>query len=289
MNIALTGSSGLIGSKLVNDLERLGHSILCISSTFSSHKDNIYLYEELVSNSIDFKADYLIHLASINSNLSESEVSLETSLMNDAIKYMKLLNCKKFIFFSTSKVYGDNSFKFQNFSEKSDVSPKCFYGKAKAKCEEILIKESTDNYFDYLIFRPAPLLIDDPKSSLGKLLLISQKSPFIPSFKIGNQNIRSFLSYDLLKCVIEHSLNNFTKVKNQIFNLANSSDVSLNDLLRDFGLIKKKKVRFFYLPDFVFKSMLRVNRLQLILCRLFGNFSISNAKLKEKFELPNNF
>jgi hypothetical protein len=32
--------------------------------------------------------------------------------------------------------------------------------------------------------------------------------------------------------------------------------------------------------------MIKINRLQLILIKLFGNFYISNAKLKKEFKLP---
>ena len=74
MNIALTGSSGLIGSKLLEDLKCMGHEVLCISSSHSSSQDNIFLYEELQSKRPNFRADFLIHLASINSNLKESEI-----------------------------------------------------------------------------------------------------------------------------------------------------------------------------------------------------------------------
>ena len=76
MNIAVTWSSGLIGSKLLEHLYDLGHEVLCISSSHSSHKDNIFLYKELLSKKISFKADFIIHLASINSNLEESEIPL---------------------------------------------------------------------------------------------------------------------------------------------------------------------------------------------------------------------
>ena len=65
MNIALTGSSGLIGSQLLKDLKVMGHTVLCISSSLSSPEKNIYLYEELFSKEINFTADFLIHLASI--------------------------------------------------------------------------------------------------------------------------------------------------------------------------------------------------------------------------------
>ena len=64
MNIALTGSSGLIGSKLLSDLKNMGHEVLCISSSNSSQNDNIFLYEELRSKKVNFNADFIMHLAS---------------------------------------------------------------------------------------------------------------------------------------------------------------------------------------------------------------------------------
>jgi nucleoside-diphosphate-sugar epimerase len=59
MNIALTGSSGLIGSKLLLDLQNMGHEVLCISSSRSSPRDNIFLYEEVRSKKCNFKADFI--------------------------------------------------------------------------------------------------------------------------------------------------------------------------------------------------------------------------------------
>jgi hypothetical protein len=63
----------------------------------------------------------------------------------------------------------------------------------------------------------------------------------------------------------------------------------MHDLLRRFGKSVNKKPKFIYLPDFFFKAMMRVNRLQSILSRLYGNFHLSNAKLKKEFEVPDKF
>ena len=51
MNIALTGSSGQIGSKLLIDLGEMGHNVLCISSSiYHSKVINIFSYKELEHN-----------------------------------------------------------------------------------------------------------------------------------------------------------------------------------------------------------------------------------------------
>ncbi|MDA0671012.1 MAG: NAD-dependent epimerase/dehydratase family protein [Proteobacteria bacterium] len=291
MNIALTGSSGLIGSHLLDDLLKDGHDVLCISSSNSSHEDNIFLYEELQSKEISFKADFIIHLASINSNLGKSDIPLEVELLNKALNCMEYLECKNIIFFSTIKVYGENSFdsNFINVDENFPQNPECLYGLAKKYCEKTLIGKSQEKNFNYLTFRLPPVLINHPKSNVGKLFQLVEKGFPIPSFRIGDTNERSFLSYDLLLHVINEVINEGVISSSKILNLSDTHPISTNNLLRSFGESINKKPRFIYLPNFLFKAMMRLNRLQLILCRLFGNFHLSNAKLKETFKIPKHF
>tara|TARA_B110000003_G_C16603200_1_gene516469 strand:- start:822 stop:1691 length:870 start_codon:yes stop_codon:yes gene_type:complete len=289
MNIALTGSSGLIGSKLLLDLKNMGHDVLCISSSHSSPKDNIFLYEELKTIKVNFKADFLIHLASINSNLKESQMLLEVDLLCKVIDTMEILNCKNIIFFSTIKVYGENSFQYNLIDENSSLNPECFYGKAKAQCERVLEELSNEKKFQYLIFRMPPLLINDSKSNIGKLLQLVERGFPIPSFRAGDINYRSFLNYDLLTFVIKVTLRRGSILSSQAFNLSDSEAISTNDLLKRFGKSINKKPRIIYLPNFLFKAMIKINRLQLILCKLFGNFHLSNENLREAFKVPKSF
>jgi hypothetical protein len=134
-----------------------------------------------------------------------------------------------------------------------------------------------------------PVLINHPKSNLGKLFQLVEKGIPIPSFKVGDINQRSFLSYDLLAYVLKIILNKGTIPLSQTFNLSDSEPTSTNGLLKRFAKSINKKPRIIYLPNFLFKTMIKINRLQLILCRLFGNFHLSNAKLKNEFKLPERF
>ena len=133
------------------------------------------------------------------------------------------------------------------------------------------------------------MLINHPKSSLGKLFKIVEKGIPIPSFKIGDQNLRSFLSYDLLINVLQIVLNKRDKLNNSSVNVSDPFPISTNNLLRRFGKSINKPAIIFYLPNFLFQAMMRVNRLQWILVRLFGNFYISNDKLQKEFQRSKNF
>ena len=285
MNIALTGSSGLLGSRLLKDLKNLNHNYFCISSSASSPNNNIYSYEEMLTAKIPHSVDCMIHLASQNSERSESDISADLEITNNVIKGMKTLNCKKLIFFSTSKVYGDNSFDYQLFEETSPLNPACSYGKAKAACEEQIIKAAQNSNFEYIILRMSPVLINDPRSSVGKLhTFIAQGFP-VPSFAAGDKNFRSFLSYKLLFRVLESMIAMEFHHSNEIFNLTNNKAISTNELFEDIALSMQKNLKIIRFPNFLFQAMLRVNRLQLILCRLFGNSCMSNAKLTRIIDL----
>ena len=259
MNIALTGSSGLIGSKLLSDLKNMGHEVLCISSSNSSQNDNIFLYEELRSKKVNFNADFILHLASINSNLTESDIHLEVELLKKVANSMEVLNCKNLVFFSTIKVYGENSFDFHIIDESFPHKPECFYGEAKAKCEKLLEELAYEMKFNYLIFRMPPVLINHPKSNLGKLFKLVEKGFPIPSFRIGDINQRSFLNYDLLIYVLKVVLSNGIIPSSKVFNLSDSEPISTNNLLKRFGRSINKEPIFIYLPNFLIENKVTTN------------------------------
>ena len=288
MNIALTGSSGLIGSYLAKDLRKANHKIFYISSGKSSPQDNIFSYKDMLDCKILEPIDCMIHLASINSEMNELDIPLEVDITEKVIQGMKLMNCQKIIFYSTAKVYGDNTFENKLLLETSAIDPLCSYSKAKMLCEEIISQSAHTKSFEYLIFRMPPVLINHPRSNLGKLFQVVERGLPIPSFRAGDVNQRSFLSYEFLVSILEAAIQSTDHIQNEVFNLADTDPISTNDLLRRFASSIQKKAKIIYLPNFIFKAMLQVNQLQLILCRLFGNFHLSNAKLIKEFNISDN-
>ena len=283
MNIALTGSSGLIGSRLLHDLKKMDHTVSCISSSQSSPKDNIYSYEDMDAGNILLSIDCIVHLASINSEMHESDIAAETAITERIVEGMKTMGCKKIIFFSTAKVYGDNSFQNIIFSETNSLAPSRPYSNAKMLCENIISSSSNTTSFNYLIFRMPPVLIDSPKSNLGKLFQVVEKGIPIPSFRAGDINKRSFLSYKFLVKILNTTLQDESHFSNETLNLSDTTLISTHELLRNFASSINKKLFIIYFPNFLFKAMLRIDKLQSILCRLFGNFQLSNARLLNKF------
>ena len=285
MNIALTGSSGLIGSFLKKDLKNAGYDVLCISSSKSIHNENIYTYEEILARKINLKADLIIHLASINSNLNEYQIDEELNLSKKVFQSMCALDCKKIIFFSSIKVYGENSFAKNEYTEESLLKPESCYGEAKKKCENFFIEKASDKNFSYFILRLSPLILESSGTNIGKFYYLVRKGFPLPSFQIGNHNKRSFLSYENLVKSLFIILNMKIIIQNEIFNLADPDSISTHSLINEIGIIVGRKPKIINLPDFLFNLMMRVNRLQSILNRVYGNFNISCEKFKNTFSL----
>ena len=276
MIIALTGASGSIGRELTPFLISLGFRVIIISSSSPSNGESIFSYNDLKSNNIPLKVHLVIHLASNNSNLNDDKISNELQLTNTILKSMPDLQCNNLIFFSTAKVYGDNSEEKNVFDEESPLNPSCAYSKAKKLCEEQVIIESDKENYNSVILRLPPVLNQSQSSNLGKLISLAQKGIPLIALAQGASNKRSFISMNNIKTIIEALLK--TKGANpraEIYNLADDEYISLNKLL---GF--KNQKRIFTLPKFISRPIFKIPFLNNILLKLYGNFMLDNKKLK---------
>jgi len=275
MNIALTGAAGSIGKELQPFLERLGHSIVTISSSQPANGQSIFSYKDLVTRQIHLKVDAFIHLASLNSNLLKDDIDKEVKLTRIILDSMQSLGCSKLIFFSTAKVYGDNSFLENIFLESSETNPECPYSQAKKICEDLIQIKSSELNLHTTILRLPPVLSQADSSNLGKLIRLSKSGAYIPTFSRGNTNLRSFISFINIKEVIKALLGRQHIGNNNIYNLADDQHISLNGLLRIYG-----DKRIIVLPMLIEKLIFKISFAQGILLKLYGNFMIANHHVK---------
>ncbi|MDA9614882.1 NAD-dependent epimerase/dehydratase family protein [Pseudomonadota bacterium] len=275
MNIALTGASGSIGKDLKPFLESLGHSIITISHSIPANGQSIFSYTDLVTKNIPIDINAFIHLASLNSNLLKDDIDQEVELTRLILDAMQSLNCSRLIFFSTAKVYGDNSFSENSFLESSALNPVCPYSKAKKICEDLIQFKSAELDFDSTILRLPPVLSQDDTSNLGKLIRLSKSGTLIPTFSCGDTNLRSFISIVNIKKVIRALLESSSASCKKVYNLADDKYISLNNLLRIYG-----GKRIIVLPTLVEKLIFKISFVQGILLKLYGNFMIENRQLK---------
>jgi len=167
MKIFVTGGGGYVGTRLVEDLLDDGFEVIVYDAFFFGnflpfgHK-NLEIVKgdlrdsELLVQSIPIGST-VIHLACISNDASfQLNPDLSTSVNYDAFSILleacKARNIKRFIYASTSSVYGVSD--EPEITETHSLKPITLYNKYKALCEPILLEFAKDN-FEATIFRPA--------------------------------------------------------------------------------------------------------------------------------------
>lgn len=166
-NIFVTGGAGYVGSQLVPKLLDNDYNVTVFDlmiygeDVLDSHKNlkiikgdirNIDLVERSIAGN-----DIVLHLACISNDPSfELNPTLGRSINLDAfeplVKSSLNNNVKKFIYASSSSVYGIKSEK--NVTEDMKLEPLTDYSKFKAECENILNSFKSENFITTTI-RPS--------------------------------------------------------------------------------------------------------------------------------------
>src|SRR5579862_9419690 len=130
----VTGGAGFVGSHLCDFLIARGHKVICVDNLITGSLENIaplrkhprfrFVKHDITRGLPGFlkdmtkgfphflpKADFVFHLASPASPVGYMKNSIQTILTNSVGTYRLLEYCRKskskFIFASTSEIYGD--------------------------------------------------------------------------------------------------------------------------------------------------------------------------------------
>lgn len=168
--IMVTGGAGYVGSRLIPKLLDNGYEVNVLDlyiygkDVFGSYHGHKHLTEicgdirdpETVRKAMN-GCDAVIHLACISNDPSfDLDPELGKSINFDAFRPMvriaKELKVKRFIYASSSSVYGIKTEK--NVTEELALDPLTDYSKYKADCE-VVLKEEAAPGFETVIIRPA--------------------------------------------------------------------------------------------------------------------------------------
>ena len=165
MNILVTGGAGYIGSHIARYFkESLHHNVIIsdlnvnsFTEKFDYYKLNLARQDDLESLFASKKIDAVFHYAGlVNPSVAVSDPILcyESNVVGtiNLLKMCKKYNVGKFIFASSSAVYGHQSTPY--ISEDATRAPVNPYGLSKMYCEDIIKDFSTAwNEFNYAILR----------------------------------------------------------------------------------------------------------------------------------------
>lgn len=252
MRILVTGGLGLIGHNVVSKLEQLGHEIV-ITDTCTNYgiipqteieylvkerlkkikKATIYKYD--INDKVNMrwlfasrKFDIVIHLASfprqkvVNANPQAGSRVMSEGLLN-LLELSKEFNIKKFLYASSSMVYGDFE---DDVTEDFDCKPQGQYGIMKYSGEWLVKDYSRKGYFNHTIIRPSavygPLDVED--RVISKFILTAMRGGVL---KVNGVNETLDFTYvdDAANGIVSASLSDNTT--NKTYNITKSHSHTL--------------------------------------------------------------
>lgn len=252
MNILVTGGLGLIGHNVVQRLQKQGHQVAIIDTRTNYGiipQDEIdYLMTERlkkiqpgsihaidISSDIDwlftrYKFDIVIHMASfprqkvVNANPALGAKTMMEGLLN-LCEASKRHNIKKFVYISSSMVYGDFT---DDVTEDYNCKPQGQYGIMKLAGERLVEDYSRRNCFSHTIIRPSavygPLDVED--RVIAKFMLTAMRGG---TLKVNGASETLDFTYvdDAADGIVAATLSENTN--NKTYNITKSHSRSLLD------------------------------------------------------------
>ena len=272
MRVLVTGGAGFIGSTVCNLLVDSGHEVNILDNLSTGKKSNIpknaTFFKVDIGDTkkikkilINKKIDVVFHFAAFVDNLEsikhpkkyyknnfeKGKIFFETCIEN---------NIKKFIYSSTAAVYGN---KKKKVNEKDILKPISPYSRSKLKLEKFLNKKK--NKIDCIILRYFNVAGVETKFRCGfdiqkgqnLILNLCVASTKNKTFIINGNNyktsdgttIRDYIHVEDLAQI--HLLIAKVLFKNRTFKILNCGygyGFSVKQILDQFSLVSKKKVKF---------------------------------------------
>lgn len=243
MKILVTGSAGLIGSHIADELTKLKYDVVGIDNLSGGHirntrKHKFYFCD--LRNKVDvenlvlkIRPTHVYHCAASAREIGSLFEPIK-STEDNYLSYMNLLNAcikvnfKKMILFGTMAVYGEQ---IPPFSEDMQRKPEDIYGINKTAMEMSTECLSTIHDFNYTIIRPHNVFGEGQAFDLYRnvfaiwmnKIMHGDKNIYI--FGDGTQE-RAFSYIDFsLPCYIK-CLNDYTN--NNIYNIGGIHPITLN-------------------------------------------------------------
>lgn len=261
LKVAVTGSSGFIGSSLCLSLISRGYLVRRLTRR-SNSKTNSLLPNDLKTFLTDDVrtdlsealrgVDCVIHCAGLSSVSARYSNPLEKYRAGN-VEYSRIIaqeairmNVKRFVYLSTIKVNGESTSSQACFTNQSAMNPQSPYAKSKSEAEEVIKSIAEQGGMEYVIVRPplvyGPLLSGNLIKLLG-LVYVGIPLPFKSVI-----NSRSMVSLDNLIDLLILSMTSH-RVCGETLLVSDGYDLSTPDLLLAISrYMKKRQILFSVSP-----------------------------------------
>lgn len=264
----VSGAAGFVGSHLVDRLLEEGFAVVGVDNFITGKEENLnsaksnskfsFLDLDVVSEIPDLgmKFDYIFHAASPASPPKYFEYPIETMMVNSIgtknLLDLAIKNNSRFIFFSTSEVYGDpleHPQRESYWGNVNPIGPRSIYDEAKRFGEALVAQYVREKKVDAGIIRIfntyGPRL--DPHDGRVVSTFIRQaiNGEALTINGDGNQT-RSF-------CYISDLIDGIFKMAESHefgpINLGNPNEMTLNELIKEISKLLSKNLDTTNLPE----------------------------------------
>jgi UDP-glucose 4-epimerase len=265
MRIALSGSTGFIGTSLVPYLLKRGHTITPITRASFS--------KDLNSNLAGHEA--VVHLAGLAhskrsrpEDFEEINFALTLSLANAA----READVLRFIFISTINVVAGNHGVLKPLDP---ICPLNAYGASKAKAEQALL-DMPD--LEVSILRPPLVYGPRPKGNMAALTRLCLTGVPLPFGSVNNQ--RSLASITNVLSAIDFLCTaNRSRVSGRIFHVSDDRDLSLREIVRTIRVAAGLPPRLLPVPVGLMRKAIILFNKQNLAKQLFDDLQVEASDL----------
>ena len=232
MKILVTGGSGFIGTRLVEDLLQQNHSVII----YDKVKSEKYPELSIVADVRDVEAlkkacenvDVIYNLAAEHAD-DVTPISLYADVniggAKNVVTAAKHNNVKRIVFTSSVAIYGLNR---GTPDESMDAQPFNEYGRTKYEAERIFLEwKNEDQEHNLQILRPAVIFGEKNRGNVYNLINQIASGKFAI---IGDGKNKKSMGYVGNISVFLASLSSAEKTLD-IFNFAGKNDLSINDIV----------------------------------------------------------
>lgn len=281
MNILVTGCNGFVGSALFDFLDSTTDNVVtgvCRDKQYcdSSSKNTLFISDLALLDSkstVLQSTDVIIHTAGKahvmekNNNIDEkSYFHVNTDLTIRLARMAADHGVKRFIYLSSTKVFGNPVPPIFCFNSLSPTNPTDAYGKSKLQAEHELTALAKETGIELVIIRPPLIYGRGVKGNMEMLSKLVKSNIPLP-FRAISTNSRSMVSLDNLVDLIRHCLNNPNAI-GQTFLVSDDHDLSTLEII---CLLKKylgSKSIVFLLPKNILYAIGRLTGFTNVINRL---------------------
>lgn len=289
MKVLLTGSSGFIGSRLLESLTGMrDYELSCMARMPVKYNEGVKVFISDLASVTDWSEvlagqQVIIHAAARAHVLKDTAADpltefrkVNTASTLNLARQAAEAGVRRFVFISSIGVNGNQT--LAPFTEMVTPKPQEPYALSKFEAEQGLKEIADQSEMEVTIIRPPLVYGPNAPGNFGSLMRWTKKGIPLPLGAIHNK--RSLIGIDNLVDFIITCIDH-PAAANQTFLVADGEDLSTTDLLRRVGQAMGKPARLIPVPMSVLKFGARLLGKQAMAQRLCGNLQVDISKARK--------